>query len=232
MQKPKLNKFVSKQTSMKNYKPSIDLDSDEDEDDDEPSSVTRLGYFKRSALSHEYTIYIDEDFGTPAKYRNVCNVIANATEDDVVKFEISSYGGRLDGLTSLLSAMLKTDATTECTINGACKSAAVMLALHCDNIMVSPFADVLVHHASYGTNGKASDVLAQVTHTHNYTNDLFRSTFKNFLTEDEIELALNGKEFHMQADEFTRRLKIKMELEELEQKDKPEEEPTDESEYD
>ncbi len=204
--------------------------SDEDDDDDEETSASKfLGYFKKVNVSQLIEIPIDEDFKSPSYYRNICNAISNTSEDDIIRFNIASYGGRLDGLTSILAAVAKTDATTEAWINGPCKSAGAFLALSCDNVYVTPYADLMIHFASFGSVGKVSDVVAHVTHTAQYTEDLFRETFKYFLTDDEIERAIkDGKEYHMNAAEVIRRLEIRMEYFQKDDAENNEGEGTDE----
>lgn len=207
--KNKLAKVITKKVPNRTYASSKAM---EDEDEDFEPKCKQLGYFQRVSQVSEIVIYIDEDFGEPSKYRNVCNAVANTGPEDIIKFEIASYGGRLDGLTSLLSAIAKTEAITEATINGPCKSAGAFLALSCNNVYVTPYADFMIHYITFGSQGKASDVMAHVKHTTNYTEGLFKDTFKYFMTDDEIELALQGKEFHMKADEIIERMKVKMKI--------------------
>lgn len=208
MKKQKYTPFKTKHVP----KTFIKSSEEDDDEDDETSASKFLGYLKKVNVSQLIEIPIDEDFKAPHYYRNICNAISNTSEDDFVRFNIASYGGRLDGLTSILAAVAKTDATTEAWINGPCKSAGAFLALSCDNVYVTPYADLMIHFVSFGSVGKVSDVVAHVMHTAQYTEDLFRETFKYFLTDDEIERAIkDGKEYHMNAAEVIRRLEIRME---------------------
>ena len=224
----KKQKYASFKT--KHHNKTFVTASDEDDEEDVDSSSSKfLGYFKKVSVSQIIEVPIDEDFKAPHYYRNICNAISNTSEDDFVRFNIASYGGRLDGLTSILAAVAKTDATTEAWINGPCKSAGAFLALSCDNVYVTPYADLMIHFASFGSVGKVSDVVAHVTHTAQYTEDLFRETFKYFLTDDEIERAIkDGKEYHMNAAEVIRRLEIRMEYFQKEAAENNEGEGTDE----
>lgn len=114
--------------------------------------------------------------------------------------------------------MERTEAVKVAHINSDCHSAASMLALSCDQIFVSPYASMLVHHLSYGSAGKAADVRAYVNHIHGTGEKLFRETYELFLTEDEIEKVLAGFELWLDADDIVRRLTLKYEaLEKMEE---------------
>ena len=183
------------------------------EDDDDLANILGkdkfLGYFTQQKVSTCIVVPIDENVKDAEYYRQVVNAICNATEDDVIQFEINSNGGSLEGLIALLTAMSKTSALKVANINGSAHSAASMLALSCDSIYVSPFASSLCHFVSFGTSGKATDIKSHVNHVHSTSEQLFRETYELFLTEDEIEKCINGFELWLNSDEINRRLEYK-----------------------
>jgi len=184
-------------------------------DDDEDQTVSTdkyLGYFTRSIVSNCITIPIDEGVREAQYYRQVTKAIAESTERDQIEFEISSPGGLLNGLIALLTAMEKTEATTVAHINGECHSAASMLALSCDSIYVSPYSTMLVHFVQFGASGKGTDVLSHVEHMYSTSEQLFRDTYKHFLTESEITRCIEGLELWLSADDIRKRLERKFEL--------------------
>lgn len=166
----------------------------------------QLGYFFESITSTQYTVPIDESFLEPSYYRGVVNMMAQASEQDVVIFKINSLGGRMDGLLSLLDAVDTTQAMTIADITGDCYSAASILALSCDQCVVGKHANLLAHEVSYGVGGKGSDNLSHVQHIKKISDKLIWDTYKGFLTDDEIESVLNGKELFLDSDEIVERL--------------------------
>ena len=199
--------------AMKNIKTNnrlVKYSQDEDDEDEECyNSGKRLGYFVKSQVNELIEIPIDEGVMSPAYYRNVTQRIRDADEGDVVRYIINSPGGRLDGLMSLLSSMLKTDAVTEAHIDGFCDSASSFLAMHCDNIYVSPYASMLVHHVTYGIGGKAADIHLHVTHFNTYSEQFFKDTYQYFLSEEEIQKCLDGYQLYLNAEQITERLQNK-----------------------
>lgn len=211
--------------AMKNIKTNnrlVKYSQDEDDEDDDYIGK-RLGYFVKSQVSELIEIPIDEGVMSPAYYRNVTQRIRDSNEGDVVRYIINSPGGRLDGLMSLLSSMLKTEATTEAHIDGFCDSASSFLAMHCDNIYVSPLASMLVHNATYGVGGKAADIHQHVTHFNTYSEQFFKDTYQHFLTEEEIQKCLDGYQLYLNAEQITERLQNKFAILQAEESEEDQE---------
>jgi len=183
-----------------------------EEDYEEEPQESFLGYTEEQQVSVCLTIPIDTRIREASYYRHVAQRLTNTSENDLIKFEIHSPGGAYNGLTALLSAVLRTEATTIAYMNGECHSAASMLALSCDEVQVSPFASMLCHFVRYGTAGKSSDIKAFVDHTHDTGAEVFRGIYWGFLTEDEIGACIEGKELWLNAVEIQSRLIKREEL--------------------
>jgi ATP-dependent protease ClpP protease subunit len=178
----------------------------DDEEVEEVQVNEGLSFAVKSKVSNCFSIPLDEDIKNARYYREVCHCIANSSENDQIEFEINSPGGLVDGLISILTALEKTKATSIAFINGQCHSAASILALNCDLVYVSPYASMLVHFVSYGVIGKASDINSKVKHFQLHTEDLFNSTYKDFLTAEEIQRCIDGYEMWLNAEEIEKRL--------------------------
>ncbi len=201
--------------AMKNTKTNnrlVKCSQDEDDEDDDCGGKG-LGYFVKTQVNELIEIPIDEGIMSPSYYRNVTQAVRDAGEGDVIRFIVNSPGGRLDGLMSLLSNMLKTDAVTEAHIDGFVDSAASMLSMHCDNIYVSPYASMLVHHVAYGIGmNKAADIHQHVTYFNAYSEQFFRDTYQHFLTDEEIQKCLDGYQLYLNAEQIVERLQNKFNI--------------------
>jgi ATP-dependent protease ClpP protease subunit len=184
----------------------------EQEDDEVNPKDMFLGYFTEHQQQQCVTIPIDSFIKEPMYYRQVVNAITQCNENDVIEFEINSPGGSLAGLCSLLSAMQRTPAEKTALINGDCHSAASMLALSCDAVVVSPYASMLVHNASAGTIGKIADMRSHMDHLNNFTDRLFSDTYRGFLSEKEIKECLGGKELWLNAEDIVERLQARAQM--------------------
>lgn len=178
-------------------------------DDLELESTGQLPFYKRQLNITNISFSLDEAITEPRYYRGVAEEMMNLTEHDSVQIRICSTGGRADGMITLMEAINNTDATVTCAIIGECHSAASIIALHCDQIYVAPYASMMCHNISYGTVGKDADVLSMVTHTSQWSKKLMRNTYSGFLTEKEIVEMIDGKEFWFDSDTIKDRLQIR-----------------------
>ena len=197
--------FQTKQALLANIKTRASFE----DEDDRPSRPTHLPYFKKTQSCDLIEVSIDEEIKGPEYYRLISQAIRDSSEHDLIRFYINSPGGRLDGLMTVITSMWKTDATIEAHIDGFCDSSASMLAMHCDNVFVSPLASMLVHNASFGIGGKSPDIKAHVDHFTNFFDKFFRETYEHFLTPDEIEKCLNGYQLYLDAENIAIRLEAK-----------------------
>ena len=189
-----------------NYKVSRSKTRRDAMDDEEYFEEGPLSFFVKTKQQNLFTVSIDEPFVEPRYYRNVVAMLMDAAPEDTVMFLVNSPGGLMDGLLTLLDGIEQTEATTIAVLVGQCSSAASMLSLHCDEVEVSDNATMLCHNISYGTGGKGSDVLSHVQHVSKTADKLLRTTYKDFLTETEINDMISGKEIYLDADEIQERL--------------------------
>lgn len=200
--------------AMKNIKTNnrlVKLSQEDDEDEDgQHQHSNKLGYFRSTQTAQCLDIHITGTIREAEYYTQVVQAIKQTDEGDVVKFHINSWGGSLNGLQSILSAMFSTEATTVAYLDGSIFSAAGMLCLHCDNIHVSPVSEMMIHFVSFQTGGKGSDVVSHVEFVQRTSEKLFRDTYKNFLTPEEIEQCIhNGKEIWLDSEQIIERLQNK-----------------------
>jgi len=176
------------------------------DDDEEGNAVGTLGYFTKENISYEITVPIDEEIKGQSYYRQVAQRISELSSTDSVKFEISSPGGNLDGLFTILSALEKTEATTAAILNGKVHSAASILALNCDMVFVSENAYMMIHSVSFGSAGKMHDVSSHVDFMKKQSKKLVDSTYEGFLSHEEIADVHKGIEIWLDSDEIIVRL--------------------------
>lgn len=191
------------QTKMKN-KP--------EKQEDEDFTDKLLPFYQKAKQINQFTVFIDEPFINPSYYRSVVNMLLDCSEDDRVVFQINSPGGRWDGLVTLVEAIKMTEASTVAVLMGECASAASIFALHCDEVYVTDNATMLAHQVSYGYGGKGSDVLSHVQHVSKTSEKLLREVYQGFLSQQEINEMLNGKEIYMDSDEIKIRLMRKQDF--------------------
>lgn len=192
--------------------------SSEDESND---SKNTLGFFLNTIQVTHVQVPIDEPVQEPKYYRDVVNMLQKASEHDTVEFIINTPGGDVMGFNSLAFGLEATQATTLATLVGACHSAGSLLALSCDVVQVADNATMLCHAASWGSYGKSSDVTSHVLHIQKHTEAIMRKCYHNFLTTEEQDALLAGKDFWFDATEIRARLQRRDELNQAEESEEP-----------
>ena len=186
----------------------------QDEDDEEGILLNHsvLGYRVKSVALHDFSFHVNNDIRGPEYYTKIFDLLVESGEHDTITMFIGSYGGRLDGLNILLEGIRMTDAHVRAVILSDCHSAASILALSAHEVIVCDAAEMLVHQCRFGiAPTKVIDVVAQAAHTQKTTEKLTRSVYEGFLTSDEIEEVLKGRELWLDADQIRERLERKSE---------------------
>jgi ATP-dependent protease ClpP protease subunit len=91
-------------------------------------------------------------------------------------------------------------------VEGACMSAATMIMLAADNIDISDNSMFMFHNYSGGVIGKGGEMYDNIIHERQWSEQLLRDVYDNFLEEDEIQQILDNRDIWMDSDEVVKRL--------------------------
>jgi len=166
----------------------------------------QLDYSVSSVVHNKFEFNLDEDIKEPSYYRNLIEVLNNATEQDLVVLNINSFGGGLDSAISIIDALRNTRANTLAWISGSAYSAAGLIALSCQNVEVGEFATLMCHNSQYGLGGYTTDIKDRALFEHKMTSKIMQSVYRFFLSPEEIESVLMNKTIWMDSDEIIERL--------------------------
>jgi ATP-dependent protease ClpP protease subunit len=155
---------------------------------------------------NEYRLRLARAITEPDDFEEEFQLFAAAGERDVINIEITSPGGSLDTGHLICRAITSTAAHTVAYIGPTCASAATAIALACDEWEIDEMSSFMVHTASYGYAGIAPHVKANVDHNDKMIARFVRSTYAGFLSEEEIERVIDGKELYFEGDELADRL--------------------------
>ncbi len=176
------------------------------EDDEDESKVSYTISQNQQGWS-KFIVRIHNPIGPASEYANLFNLLDSAGEDDEIKLDLSSPGGSLDTCILLRRAIKDCAAPVTCRIGPTCASAAGAIALACDSWEVDDMSTMMVHTGSFAPGyGKVHDVHAASAHTLEQIRRFVRSTYKDFLTDVEIDAVLDGKEMYIGPEELEGRL--------------------------
>lgn len=156
-----------------------------------------------SKVNHFYLI---DEIVEPTEYLEIIKAFNMASEMDTFVIHINCWGGDLYTAIQLYYAICTTRARVKASIEGACASAATMIALACDEWLVAQFATFMIHAPSAGNFGKANERKQSQDYEDRWNLKLFQNVYAGFLSDKEIEKCLDGRDYWFDADETLDRL--------------------------
>lgn len=179
-------------------------------------------FFSKQLVNvHEF--YLCGEIESPEEYIQWFDTIRHANETDVVKIYINSPGGDVFTTIQFMRALKESSAKVVMSVEGMCASAATMIFLCGDSFEVSEHSMFMFHNYSSGVFGKGGEMFDQLKHERAWSANLLKDSYKDFLTEAEIESILNNRDIWMSGDEVIERLKQKKSIIEAEDQDDEEE---------
>lgn len=163
----------------------------------------------RSFQNTEYTVRIARPITEIDDFEEELMVFEEANEGDFVRLQLSSPGGSLETCDFICRRMDECRAPIVAEIGMTCASAASAICLHADDWIIHESSTMMIHACSYSPGyGKEVDVRASVDNTSRINKEWVERTYRGFLTEDELEKVLDGKDLYFYADDLRERLPL------------------------
>lgn len=151
--------------------------------------------------------YMPEVIDGVADFIDFLRAVQDARNNDDIILHINCYGGRVDTAFNIIDVLKETQGNVHISIEGACMSAASMIALAGDSWDIMPHSFFMVHAYTAIHYGKRQEIIASTDFDKKWLDASFREIYGGFLTEAEIEKCLNGEDFYFTAEETTKRIK-------------------------
>ena len=161
------------------------------------------------AVSNMQEFYLNSNIEATENYTDWYNTIRHATENDIIRLYINSYGGDLFTAIQFMRVLQETQATVIASVEGACMSAATMIFLQADVFEISPHSMFMFHNYSGGTVGKGGEMYDNILHEREWSDKLLHDVYADFLDDSEIDSLLNNKDLWMSGDDVVTRLEKK-----------------------
>lgn len=175
---------------------------DEEETQEEPSR----NLYRRVKQVNEICYFLDKPIGHLSEYRDLIYCIDNLGQDDVLTLVVNSPGGFIHTACAIIDSINRTQGKIRAEVTGRCHSAATCITLSCHEIYISDYTSFMIHSATYGTIGKMHEVSHDYVFNDNYLKDFIKDSYYGFLTPEEIDNVLQGKDHWMRATEVRQRL--------------------------
>ena len=156
------------------------------------------------AKGNTVTAYLMSEVYEPEVYNELCYTLEH-TDAEQVRLMINNNGGQLDAMLSILDSMSRCNCEIVGVLSGSVASAATMIALSCDKLEVAPHTSFMIHSSSGGVSGKTHETKAYMDFSNENTKRVFNDIYKNFLTQEEIDRVLDGKDMWLNTKDIKER---------------------------
>jgi ATP-dependent protease ClpP protease subunit len=159
----------------------------------------------------EYVYHIDSEVGEPHNYRELIQALESMQEGDHLSLYINTFGGYLHTTIALLGHLRATKGHVIGVLAGEACSAAGIIFMACHSQEVGQHTMLMIHQAIGGNYGKLSDAPSRIQAELARTKSLYNDVFEFFLTQEEIDSVLEGKDFWLNDPEIIKRLESRAE---------------------
>lgn len=184
--------------SLKNNNPAVMIPSEQKQP---------FTYYESSMSLKMHHIYLSEGIDEPEKYVEMIHRIKSANPGEVIYIYLNTPGGRLDTAIQIINAMRVSQAKIVTVVEAEAHSAGTMIFLCGDEFIVHDNCSMMFHNFSGGTYGKGNEMKLQIDATTRWFNKLAKDIYYPFLSHQEIDNMIDGKDIWMESEEIRKRLK-------------------------
>ena len=152
------------------------------------------------------TLYLTEGIEDSSQYHEFSETAAALTPEDTIVLMINNGGGYLSGAQMISRVLMNCPAYSIGIVVDMAASAATIVALQVDELVMEPFSYFMIHAPTWGEYPKKMHELqASAEFAIPHTKSYIASVYKDFLTDDEITHVINGGDKYLTAEEVMER---------------------------
>lgn len=161
-----------------------------------------------------YTVNVSQVFGDAYTFDEVIHILATASPQDHITFNINSDGGNLYSLIALRNAIRSTQANVHMNLLGMAASAGGALFLEAaHSYCVHDNSCLMIHNMICGTGyDDVHKIITRAEHNKKVNERFIRETYLDFLDYSEIQSVIDGKEIYLEDFEIRERLQKREQL--------------------
>lgn len=170
-----------------------------------PDSIS-IKCFKQVIPLTIYHFYISDVIEDHAPFYELLNTLKTAEAHDRVIIYLNCPGGALYVAIQIVNAIQTSQATVITCLDGQVCSAATLIFLAGHEYIVNKHGSFMIHNYSEGVFGKGNEIISRVKHATDWFEKLTYDIYGNFLTSEEIQGVLQGKDLWLDSDAVLERL--------------------------
>lgn len=150
--------------------------------------------------------YLIDNIENIRDYIDFLREVENAKSTDIIRIHINCHGGDGDIAWHIVDKLRESRAHKDIYIEGVCASAATLIMLAGNSWHIQPHSYVMIHAWHGWMMGKWNEQVAMFEYHKKIVEQQFRDHYSNFMTNEEIEACLQGKDFYFDYTETMTRL--------------------------
>ena len=167
-----------------------------------------VGYriFERKIPAKQISIFLSGPIGDPIDYVEMIYKIKQATENDIIYIHLNTNGGNLETGVQILNAIHATSAHVITSLESTAYSLGTLLFLSGNEVQLHENSLMMFHSFSAVMIGKGHEMTSELETLNKWYNKMMKKICVPFLSIEEVEQIINGKDIWMETDEIKRRL--------------------------
>lgn len=161
---------------------------------------------RMEVTSSEFHYYISGKIDEAENYVELIDLLYGGRPQDTVYIHLNTPGGYLDSAIQIINAINATKSQVITVADGSVASAGTLILFSGDGIIVNPFSYAMIHDGSEGVLGKVSENIKQAEFSSKFIRELFHSIYQPFLSEEEVDSVLDGKDMWINSEDLKNRV--------------------------
>ena len=149
---------------------------------------------------------ISGEIGPPNFYIEMIHIIRTASPNDCVYMHLNTTGGQLDTGIQIINAMRESAAHIICSIEAQAFSLGSLIFLCGDDFIVHDNAMLMIHNFNGAMAGKGNEQRLRLEAVTTLFDQFVRPIYIPFLTDEEFDGVIEGKDIWMHSESIKDRL--------------------------
>ena len=169
-------------------------------------NLVGLHYIQETHASSTHHFYITGEIGAASFYIEMIHIIRSAPASDMIYLHLNTTGGQLDTGIQIINAMNESAAHIVCSIEAQAFSLGSMIFLSATDFIIRDNSMLMIHNFNSASVGKGNEQRLRLDAITTLFDQMVRPLYIPFLTEEEFDKVIDGKDMWMQAGEIRERL--------------------------
>lgn len=152
-----------------------------------------------------YRIELDDEIQCVSQFSTAIQILEQAKEDDEIVIMLQTPGGSVNAGEAFIHAMRKCAAPIHIVATGGVHSMGTHILLEADSLELSHGFNALLHCGSDGAYGGVNEYRVKAAFDAKFRERQFRESYEGFLSEEEIQAMLDGKDIWLDAEGWLER---------------------------